>query len=1500
MAIGRKALPIKINLDKDSKDMQPNEARYIKNMTPYMGMNGQYDGVTQGFNMNRLKSLQANELYLLISQLAIDSENKVIGRLISKETNSVFVFVYNSAGNHLIYRINGDRTYNIVYKGPLLKFVKRPEFFISEANATLEFLDIGNPETGEKERRSFLFIAHGVNYQRHICVEDSIATNSFDEIQYPYFSGNYDKEQLINMGLATPKGCVSVKEVEWDEGVDKGLTNSLLRETLQFRIRQFDVWGRPSEFGIISDLYVPGINDCLADNPRLPRCLDLSFDAGNPMIDKIEVAYRICNSQVWNVDATINLYTGSNIGEWWLRERNPNVDFNLVDNSITYRFCKNKECRPVPVADTNRLDNPLPRQSQAITKIAKYIGLGNNLSGFQPFSQELKSKIKFTVEGPTSTATNNNRNITIYVPIYNQALEWYQAVYKDETSPEYLYGGRRQKGSFGERNANPQDYDQVFRGVVGQSGFGGYLVGGGTAISTQVYLNSQNEFVDDPDHKGWDLSPSGITYQKFEFTNVPKGVWIFRLYSHLVNPEANEQYRQTSELVYGVCDFNPVTKRINNFSGRERKELLIDVCEGDYNSLNDNKVLVIADVAANDYKATSGYITETTGGLPVELVNVTSQNGYTSQVSDHNGFYFFATRGSGRTFVFNLYNKCKTTQFGFSEGNEGMRYVQIPLTNLNEGAFFTIRPDLSDYPDVECNRVQIKGRLTLAGTQIGISNAIVTLTRSQSAVTDADGYYTILAHDDGIKGRRDDSLIVSGGACGYTGIDNSCIDVKPIGFNACVSCEERIINVTDTLLYYTVQRGPLSGGTYGTGVVGRDWLGRVTFVQDTGYITIPSIIQSKTIAPSKIKVEIDSTALFPDEIISITPWITQETTIEDYLSWIIDKVEFIDNTGAINNISPARIKIYYDSINEFNKQNNFNTTTGWQFIPQGETTPRTGDKVEFYINGDGKYFDTLVTALVKYDQDGQYFIIDYSDQLKDLKQNALVRLVRPRECTSENQPYFEICHPVNIVNNRAVEKEFYLNFFDTYYLSREIPVPSSVNPVNTETLSVRTTEVQNPDGSTTTTTQTTNETVNYVVDNRSFGFLFEHHSPSNFWGEKCKNIGRVNTKNPYETEIYNVNQIALSGALSINGQLNYLNYFDNAKMTNLNLPNTTGGIVAMFFEVGIVLMIFQYDYCTVGFDDNIARVNGDGQLIAPSIDNQFGKPQRKIGNNNGCLLIDKNTIVKWNGLISYLDRASADLVQHNFSQAESYIFAQCASWFKPKLSAVQNDSNRYFIGGVNPFTNEYFLTDTALENTIFVNNERKPNVTKPETNSFDILTKEYRGAFSFIPEYYASLDSDILGKQFFTFKSGEPYSHVNINENQKFNVFYGEKVERVIHPVFVLDGIKKMRPKWVENYGNRFFVDRIITDSNQESRILLEHWVRNDDLYAAPVLCDLKTPADLSYKPETGENKILDGTPLHAGWIDMRFIGDPAEDEFYTQTAGIVLHLYAQSATGEQ
>lgn len=1294
MAINQRLIPTKINLDLAPEYFDGKTARFIKNLTPYVSTTNENSGATEGKNSGKQKPLQSNELYV---NVPLPEGSLKVGDFSSKETNEVFICIYNSDKQHLIYRINGNsRTVDIVYHGEDLKFKLNPENFIAEGSAWLEVIYLTDPATGNKIRRTFFMYTDAVNYQRQFAVEDSIATDSFNANIYPYFKGTYDKETLIKMGLPTPKSCIKITEVERTTD-DYGLINNLLFNTWQFRITDIDVWGRPSEHSIISDIYIPGINDCFSSSPNLSRCLNLHFNAGSPIVDKKQIEFRNCNSTQWYLDSVIDLYEGSSIGSWWLRSRNPKITYNSNNNTIDYTFCRTREKNAIPETETSRLFNPLPKQSVALTKIGEVIALSNNKDGFIPFSQSLKDKITITVEPPKEVAITPSRNIVIYVAIYNGHYHTFQQVHKDGTNG-YI---------FGDTNHDPRKYSQYFT-TIQQSGFGGYLLGSGAvAFSTQVYVGDNGAIIDDPEFKGQTLSPIGLTFQKFVFNAVPAGVYVFRLFSHLTDLSLISNYQETSTTVYDRCPFNPVNFSIDVFARQNSKEIIIDVCDKDYDTLNDNKILVIADLAYYRARAQSGYIYETRrNGFsenPMELLNVYNPVAERSGACDHNGFYYIESDQDGRTFSFNFKYKCAPAEYDLgTPGSQGMAFQNLYIDELkkyiNNGFNFA----WPDYYILPCNRILIMGKVFLDDKNIGVPNVTVVLTRGRTAVTDDNGNYTIIAHDDNNLLYRNDEILLSGSTCNYTAINDTCIRPIKVHITLCSACTERISNVEDFLVNYFSQRGLLSGGSYAIGCTAWDWLGRGTYIQDLEIITIPTITESKTLGASKVLVKINANVLFPKEFEYLTFWITDELTIEAYLSWIVDRAEFIDNTGNINTSAPSQIKIYYSSLNEFNKQNNFNTTTNWQFIaPAADTSttqlPFQNDVVQFYINGDGIFFPKLITALVKYDSEGQFFLIDYTDDLKDLKQNALIRLVRPKTTVSETQPFFEVCHIVNLKNGVAQDNEFYLNFFDTYYLPRQIPVPTPVTPIPTVT------QIATTVGDI--TTYETPVPAATAIELRVFGFPFEHDSPSNFWGKGCKNIGRINIKNPYETEIFSPNQIALSGKLSATGQLNYFNYFDGAKKVSFNLPNL-GGITAALYEMGLVWVLCQYDNFIAGFNDNLARlINGNIQI--PSAEDEFGRPERKIGSNYGCQLYDKNTIKKRNGLISFVDGNRGEIVQFNYSSIESYTKGQCDSWFRKKVKIIQAaKGDKYFVGGINPITNEYFITDFSLKKKSYINDLR--------------------------------------------------------------------------------------------------------------------------------------------------------------------------------------------------
>lgn len=1478
MSVGQRYQPQYCNLDLHESLMPESAARFMKNLvyslddtttatTDRSGATGVY------------KPVPSTALYIEDFTLP-EGYNHTIGAIGLKEFREVYVAIYNDRNNHQIYRLNGsDNTYNIVYQGPELNFQLSAEHFIHQSGWQIEVIFVADPVSGAKRRRTFLMFTDGFNYQRFIAAEDSIATQSFNPIVFPYFSGTYDKSWLINMGVPTPSDCIGITEVELTDS-EKTLNNRLLFNTWEFRLRATDVWGRPSEYGIISDIYIPGGSDCLSSSSGLPRCLDLMFDAPMPHIDKLEIAYRNCNDQQWYSATVLNLYSGSQLGDWWTRSRNPDVNFNSGNNKITYRFCAEGNCTPIAPTLTNRISNPLPRSSQSIAKFDRYIGLGNNRDGFLPFSKELKDKITFTVESPTVTpnAPKQFSNIEVYVEIYSVAgFIGNEPIYQNTFSEGTFYGFGaafdpviRARAFFAYRQFFPN---------ADQKGFIGVLAGTNiTTISEQWVLNiDTGNFV-----KGTDFEANLLTqqqldsgdklrfYQKFTFTNVPSGTYIFRILSHQVdlNEETIDEAIKTSTYTIGQYsfDFNRRPEPVDhNTKVSGRKELVIDVCNNDYNGLADNQILVIWNMVRAQQTIVAGYVYNTNDPTQsqsgVELLYVDGGN-FNSVNTDHNGFYFSAGRTTqlGGQFKYHIRGYCNCKYLELANDNSGQS-DQLFVDNY----FLNQIGACPDYESKSCNYILIKGRIRLCNSQIGVPGVGVVLSQGASTTTDIDGEFTIKAYDDAIQSIRQDRIYFVPTGCSYRTCDNECLPSMPVSIAKCITCADRVINVGDIQVSYVISKGLLSGVNYPVGVVGWDWLGRPTFVQPIQNISTPSVQETKNFSPSRLKVNIDPAAIFPVETDYITFWIGEPADVSEFITWIADSVEFIDNTGKVNNDSPTQIKIRYASLVEYNKQNNFNTTTTWDFIPSGENSPVVSDKVQFLINGNGQFFDKLITALIKYDETGQYFLINYTNDLKDLQANAVIRLIRPKQCTTE-EPYYEICSTVKIINRQAPIHEFYLNAFDTYYIYRQIPVPV---PLDDDT------------------------TVNQI---RILGIPFEHHSPSDFWGYKCHNIGRAHFKNPFETVLYSEDQIALSGALSENGELNFLNFFDSARKKNFL---SIGGIVGMYPTSGGCLIIGQTDWFIVGFNDTVARVNEQGQIIAPSIENQFGEPSGKIGNNYGCRMFDKNTLFSYKGLVQFLDSNAGYLMQHNYQQAISLSTNGTDSYIKAKIKFIQqynliNNNKRYFTGVVDCAGNSYLLTDFIIRNTDYVNHLREEDVSSQETISYGIYSKVCKGWFSYTPQYYAELEADVNDKQLFLFKDGKPYRLYNINNGNDYGRIFGETVQSIFKPVIVIDNFVKKKPLSIGVLCKqaKFFSDEVLTETGQRSRILLEYFLQAEYGWYAPFLCDENTITDLNVPNETGINKILDGNPLVGNWISVRLVCRPEDATKYFELQGVLMSVF--------
>ena len=106
MALGVKLLPLAgINLDVANAYLQPNQARYIKNLY-YQLTDTAQSGNPEGSEAGKMKTIQSNAIYAPFTLPTGD--NVVIGTFPSRETKELYCFVYNSLSNHFIFRINGS------------------------------------------------------------------------------------------------------------------------------------------------------------------------------------------------------------------------------------------------------------------------------------------------------------------------------------------------------------------------------------------------------------------------------------------------------------------------------------------------------------------------------------------------------------------------------------------------------------------------------------------------------------------------------------------------------------------------------------------------------------------------------------------------------------------------------------------------------------------------------------------------------------------------------------------------------------------------------------------------------------------------------------------------------------------------------------------------------------------------------------------------------------------------------------------------------------------------------------------------------------------------------------------------------------------------------------------------------------------------------------------------------------------------------------------------
>lgn len=1342
--------PIKMNLDKSPKKLEPLEAFYLLNHERALNPDGTKRG-TLGVGSPMLANYQACE----IDQPA--GENYRVGSCRSHLTNDTFSWIYNNNNIHYVQRVSGDGVCEVVYHG-CLRLSAVPKHAIERFRATVLVEKFCANRHGVT-----LVWTDGVNEIGALDVEASIATNSFTT---PFFERCSEPCDFIKLCVPDPCGCLTGSFVPVTDA-DKALSNTIIDTGFKFSYRWVYYDGRASIYADPSTLFYQDAK-CFDSNEGLPRCIKLRVPIGNAMVEKIEILYW--KDGQWFLYDTVEKYKKYNSTQqyWYERELSEQVEgtFSDEDCAFDFLFCNDRFCQDIPNEEFNRVFNPIPREAQGLFVIGlknqEDIALAfyNYIQGNCPLDKNEVDKFDINIDCSEDTCQAKISTVIFYALVHNRVHNRNQPIFReggdaanspdDDSDPAYF-------GGLNEVNSGDMElgHDQRFSGET--RNFIGYVEGTDFFDEAKQWKADPNftnkeewgtlgHMSDGFEKRRWRraIANGQYFYQKFEI-KVPQGMKGFiRLASH----KATGNDQDSSTFVVGI--FNDITAyrgAINLNSGNTTfgtEEIYFDTCNQSEVEIkqafviDDNAIDAGLSQAASSY---NGYIKDK-NGLPVEGALVQLKDGSSVLVeskTDHNGFYHgyaypgtnnvlglevLVEQGCGVPFS-TLFTGSIQAELHFSE----QQNVTIENEQYTTDFYANLTIKVKD-----CNNAGVPGvRVALSG--------------SKYKITDAGGVAHFRPRNYSTRNRSFKAVVLNKLGCITTDCLNQCDPCMPYSNGNAVACYMGVpaitladvqINSSSALVN---SYGLKANGRYPWGFYVRGDCGRISSVYHIKYMDIPRTQEKEKLGFCSFG--------FNGNGINLPDWgkclvLVRGKNINSFeLQWVVDEIERTDD---------GKIKLTIQSLYDYNKQYLFKTNTVYQWLK--------GDRIEFIRNGDGSVFSIAQYGLLNYqtlsplvDEDiagedeppanffNQLLITD-DGKLDDLKKGAIIELQREKGCQVE-PVYYSICASIPIVNGRLAAETGTFTTFDTYIVTRKIG--------------------DNPP------------------------IRFEHHNPSDFWGDNINRLddtGRGYFENKYE------NEKRFGRNITINSP-NEMNRFGDIVKT-LN-PATHGDIIAIgVSDNKIGLCISEHDNSLFEVGDDLLRVGQDGMVRAATSDQVISDTQAKIRGAFGCQYGSIGSVFFGDGWASWIDMNSHSLIVHDYSSAKQLDLDKAQRYFRRRCQEIETFNrgeadplNQFrFITGMNYQTGAVMLTIKALRHSGIMN-ELAPFIKPNETILFEPISQDFLGFASFTAEGYERLDLFVdhptlnaQGCAFVAYLNGIPYIHPRIHD--RFNEFFGVACDWVV------------------------------------------------------------------------------------------------------------------------
>lgn len=1325
----KKLKPISVNTDTSKLDLKESESPFLKGYEIVFGKDGKSN---EGGNFGVGKKMPSNYQTIVLN-LPTTGTNKTIGFYESEELNEAYVFNYNSAGQHGIYRMDGITLQSdVVCIKKEFDFSKEPQFGIPEIRVTLRVVygidDNGNRVVIAK----YLIFTDGHGWQRWVEVISAIATNGYDAIAFPYYKlqpPHFDTSELIDYIGRPPMYAPGIIPVAPTTD-DLGQQNMLLKRSTQFAYRYILTDGRATPLSWYSTPYFVQPSTCDVNNESEPRCLDLSLYAGSPLVEQIQILVRyngisstdgIAVNTDWALYDTINKYStkGPNSPEFiknkfWTRV-NPwgAYNYNAADNTILYRYCGDKGTTIFSPSDAIMVQNDVPLKSWALTPAGEVIIWGNNLRFYPNFAQDTLDNIGIDVvdiKSKDGTCVLKNIKISLYATFDTGAI-----VFKTSATDTNRYFCRGKV----DVTTNTLTFTTFEANGYGltmgmNDGFLCYLAGTGYyAIGKQYKVDSAGNKTElgvvditnlEQVSSILDLyKTGGYVIQQFDF-NVPEGKYVARLARH--NAVLDTDYELTSTYVIGIANRDNVlsspTTGINY-----AKEIRLNAT-ADIDTWNSTKEIfyifcpfgpevpnpltyflwpfkhvnrsqswrIIEGYLRDNIDGISGIDTTTTIGIEgVDYYAGLGKNEYKigGIYTDANGFFFVMTSDDNNFFDT---GRARSSEVNFDARFNCNGYMSSVFdTKINipkqSGYYPNQNINISDVNSNQGNYILISGKILNCVSGNGISGVGVTMTQCKTYYTDADGNFSIRLHTLSEAPRIEDIYINGNGNCLFSACD--CSLTGTIHFDSThINCSTNSERIAPAIPAISLKVVVIAGKSLKGG-------GRYP-VSVVGHD-----LGGRKNAPCLIGYAYIPTFLekgnFNPSQIQLT--IKGALKIPPDLKWLtfmiganLNTSKYIQWVGDKIEFLDSKGNITADGNGAIRARITIQSLLDFNIKENFATTATyqmiKGDTVRIYDDGQGKLYTPAANK----------GYLDYLVLGSDFDQT-----VDPTTTITNTTSGSTVTTAVT--NNTYDPKSFIIEYDERLLdlkdkcgfwieINRDAPINdnepffgiSGTYPVINGEIAPTTILLEAFD--------TYYQRRNIVISGCSGANLnhpFESQSITDYWGDNVGPEGVVLFKDPQAKQRWYLNDVIKSDAFVNLGKVNGLGTCRSENRKDFGDQNW-GGLVAMHAERNVIVYICQNDWFISDFNMNYARVDDSGRIVAnPSVNSQLGTPYQKVGDNFGCQYEDINTVQFYNGLGIWADRQNSAIVLTNYKQAADIAMTDNKGYFVEKFKQMIRFNN---------------------------------------------------------------------------------------------------------------------------------------------------------------------------------------------------------------------------------